>query len=277
MIFQHHRFQIWNQSQHPYKHSPSDIAYSNPAFGDDVVNLEQTLDWLIKVLYPNVEADVATPGDLPLVGNTINDYRVVNDDGDGNPAGYRWEQREGDVAAKWYKIYDYDWSSDAIISAFLDKTQDQYVHLRGRDERDDTGAVLTGADGGQQIFGGASANTHLTLHANAGDGTGSQTGYVQFFDDARPYPGNTIDLGTAAERWDNIYANNLNMLTATLGEWYFEGNTVAMTIGNDFIFRASATPATILSFELQPHRKPLLSIRRMPNTHSPRTLLVQVL
>jgi hypothetical protein len=61
-------------------------------------------------------ADVAS---LPSVGNVINDMRVVQDDGDGKAASYRWELREGESSASWHKIYDMDWGSDSILSAFL--------------------------------------------------------------------------------------------------------------------------------------------------------------
>ena len=81
-IFEKHRFEIWNQSQHPYKHSLSEFSYTNPAL-PNITNVESTLNYLVAVLYPNTQDAVATVGDLPAIGNTINDYRVVLDDGDG--------------------------------------------------------------------------------------------------------------------------------------------------------------------------------------------------
>jgi hypothetical protein len=94
MIFNHARFQIWNQSQHPFKHNLSDFSYGNVNL-PGVSTLEGAINWLIAVLYPQSKPSVATPAALPLTGNTVNDYRVVSNDGDGKAAGYRWERREG--------------------------------------------------------------------------------------------------------------------------------------------------------------------------------------
>ena len=208
-IFEHNRWEVFSSTQHPYKHSLSEFQYANNAFGEDVVNLEQAMNWIVAVLYPRSQPAVATPADLPAVGNTVNDYRVVNDDGDGSPAGYRWQQREGEASASWHKIYDFDWSSDAIIAAYLDKTQDLYVSKYGRDDRDKDGVALAGVDAGQHIWGGLTAGGHLTLHANAGDGMGAQTGYVQVTDDFRPSTDSARSLGTTAERWLKIWTDEI--------------------------------------------------------------------
>lgn len=120
MIFNHHRFQIWNQNQHPFQHTMSDFGYSNPNL-PGITNMQGALDYLCAVIYPNAKAAVPTYGDLPLVGNVIGDYRVVNDDGDGRSAGYRWEQREGEAVASWHKIYDVDWSTDSILASWKTK------------------------------------------------------------------------------------------------------------------------------------------------------------
>lgn len=218
MIFQHSRFQIWNSSQHPFKHPISDFSFTHEAL-PGITNLESAMNYILAVLYPQTQTAVDTPADLPSVGNTINDFRVVNDDGDGKAAGYRWEQREGDAAAKWYKIYDWDWGSDSILTQFLTKTQDLYVVRNGYDDLDYLGAAITGTYAGQRIFGGKSANTHLTLSANSGDGTGSNTGYVQFTDNARPVANNTIDFGTTSEKWKKLWsmAANINTMTITTG------------------------------------------------------------
>lgn len=213
-VFSKHRFQIWNQNQHPYRHPASDFNYSNPAL-PGVISVTNALDWAFKVLYPNNMPAVATPAALPAGGNTINDYRVVLDDGDGKQAGYRWEQREGDVAAKWYKIYDWDWSTDSILSAFLDVTQDEYVHKAGRADRDDTGTVITGLYAGQKVYGGSTINQNFTLAANSGDGTGAHTGYVQVDDNFRPTVNNTYDLGTTTEKFKTGYIAT-SLLVATL-------------------------------------------------------------
>lgn len=218
MIYQHHRFQIWNTLQHPYKHNLAEFSYTNEAL-PGVTNLESALNYVLAVLYPQTQEAVATVADLPSVGNTINDFRVVNDDGDGSSAAYRWQQLEGDAAAKWYKVYDFDWGSDSILEQFLTKTQDLYVVRGGYDDIDYTGTVITGTYAGQRIFGGKSASTNLTLSANSGDGVGANTGYVQFTDNVRPVSNNALDFGNTTEKWKKLwtYAINVDTLTITTG------------------------------------------------------------
>ena len=198
------RQRIVSPSQHPLKHTLSEMPYTHVGM-PGVTQVESALNYLTAVLYPRSQATVATPGDLPAVGNTLLDYRVVTDDGDGKAASYRWEQREGDVAAKWYKIFDMDWGSDSVLSNFLLKTQDQYTYKYGIDDLDDTGVALAGIDAGQHLYGGQSASANLTLHANAGDGVGAQTGFVQFTDSFRPYDDNLRDIGDATHRVKDIY------------------------------------------------------------------------
>jgi hypothetical protein len=227
MIFQHHRFQIWSQVQHPYKHSLAEMSYTNPALPtNEPQNAEAAMNWLFSVIYPQTQASVATPAALPAAGNTINDYRVVLDDGDGKAASYRWEQREGDVAAKWYKIYDMDWGESSILSNFLIKTQDVYVYKYGIDDLDDTGVALAGDDAGQSVYGGQTANTHLTLYANSGDGVGVGTGYVQMGDNSRPKVDDTYTSGTATYRWSHIYT-----VLATVGTMSIAGGSITDSSG----------------------------------------------
>lgn len=207
MIFTKHRFEIWNQTQHPYKHTLGDFSYVNPA-APGVSNVEGAFNWIFAVLYPNAKSSVANPAALPLAGNALNDYRVVLDDGDGKAASYRWEQREGEVSASWHKVYDMDWGQDSILAAFQNNTQDLYVWRNGRTELDGSGNPITGLYAGQTIYGGDAANQNLTLRANSGDGTGPRTGFVQVDDMFRPAVHNTFDLGTNTFRWKDIYAQN---------------------------------------------------------------------
>lgn len=207
MIFTKHRFEIWNGAQHPFKHSLGDFAYTNPAL-PGVTNIEGAVNWILAVLYPQTQGSVANVAALPAMGNTINDYRVVLDDGDGKAAAYRWEQREGEVSASWHKIYDMDWGADSILEAFQTRTQDLYVFRRGYDDLDNAGAVVAGLYAGQVVTGGLSANSNLTLRANAGDGTGARTGFVQVDDQFRPAAHNLFDLGTNTFRWKDIYAQS---------------------------------------------------------------------
>lgn len=233
MKSQHHRWAIHSARQHPYTHSLTEFPYTNPAL-PSVTNVDGALNYIVAVLYPNAKAAVATVGDLPAVGNTINDYRVVTDDGDGKAAAYRWEQREGDVAAKWYKVMDVDWSSDSILAQMLDITLPIYVSKMGITDIDDTGADIVGTYAGQTIYGGDSANQNLTLRANSGDGTGASTGYVQVDDNFRPAVNNTFTLGTASEKFTNGYfAGSLFADTLTLTGGSITDSSGAISFGDE--------------------------------------------
>ena len=188
----------------PY--TSENVPYGNDSSTGN--NVKAALDALFAAIYPNTKPSVETPADLPLTGNDIRDYRMVLDDGDGKAAGYRWESREGDSAPKWYKVHDMDWSNDAILSAFLDQTLDIYASKYGRMDLDADGNPITGKFAGQSIYGGTDANSNLTLNANSGDSGSApedQTGYIQFNDDLRPTFDSSIDLGTAIDRFRNLF------------------------------------------------------------------------
>jgi len=203
-----HRLQIWSTHQHPLKHTLNDFSYTNNAL-PGVNNLQQTIDWMVAVFYPNTKPAVATVAALPVAGNTLNDYRVVLDDGDGKAASYRWEQREGEAAPSWNKVYDMDWGQDSVLAAFMDITQELFVYKKGKMDTDPSGALLTGFDAGQHIYGGTDPGSNLTLHANGGDGLGPQTGFVQVDDNVRPTQDNIYSLGTLTERFLNLYLSGL--------------------------------------------------------------------
>lgn len=236
--FQKHRFWIFSAIQHPLKHSLEDFAYTNPGLGGQVSTVQGAIDWVFAVLYPQSKPAVANVAALPLLGNALNDYRIVNDDGDGKAASYRWELREGELSASWHKIYDMDWGVDSILQQMFLKTQDLYVSKKGYDERDGSGNVVVGTLAGAYIYGGASANTNLTFFANSGDGTGASTGYVQFGDNARPTADNTFDFGTTALRFKKIWsyayqAGTLNLqsgsITDTSGTINFGSTNITTT------------------------------------------------
>jgi len=228
-----HRFQIWNGNQHPYKHTLNEFAYSNPAL-PGITNLEATIDWMLAVFYPNTQPSVANPAALPLVGNTINDYRVVLDDGDGKAASYRWQQLEGEASPSWHKVYDMDWGQDSILANFLDVTQDLYMYKQGKTDIDGSGSPIVGTLAGQQVYGGNTANQNLTLHANSGDGVGPTTGFVQFADDVRPTVDNAFDLGTLANRFLNLYlASQAVVSTMTIAGGSITDSTGAISFGNE--------------------------------------------
>ena len=245
MIFNHHRFQIWNQNQHPFVHSMSDFGYANPNL-PDVTNMQGALDYLIAVIYPNAKAAVATPADLPLTGNTIADYRVVNDDGDGKSAGYRWEQREGEAAPSWHKIYDVDWSTDSILSAWQDQTLAFYVQKIGHDDADPSGTPISGLYAGQTIYGGKTANTNLTLSANSGDGAGPQTGFVQVTDDFRPAIDSELELGTTTYRWLKLWSDAATIDTMTITSGSIVDTTGEIDFGSsDLVTGGDITSGTM--------------------------------
>lgn len=244
-----YRFAVVTQAQHPYKHTLSDFAYSNPAL-PGVSNINSAFNYLVAALYPNTEAAVATPGDLPTgvdtpnvgdVAPTLNDYRVVNDDGDGKQAAYRYEQREGDVAAQWYKVMDMDWSNDSILAELQDITLPLYVSKKGTSDLDASGNAVAGLYAGQTIYGGDTAGQNLTLNANSGDGVGAESGYVQIDSQFRPSIDDTFSNGTVTERWTSgfystsLVVDTLSMvpgsITDTSGQISFDNENL-LTTGN---------------------------------------------
>ena len=246
-IFEKSRFEIWNAVQHPYKHTLDDFGYSNPAL-PTASTISAALDYLFAVIYPNTKPAVATPAALPLVGNTLNDYRVVTDDGDGNSAAYRWEQREGEASPSWHKVMDVDWSTDSILAAFLDVTQDLYVVRNGRQDLDASGAVITGTFAGQVIYGGTQASQNLTLRANSGDGTGAHTGYVQVDDHFRPSADATWDVGTSAAKFKDLYLSGTAAIgTLSLSSGSILDSSGAISFGNENLTTTGNVTGAIVS------------------------------
>jgi len=220
-VFEKHRFKIFSRWQHPYRHSLSEFSYQNEAL-PGIGNAEDAFNYILAVLYPNVEPAVDTPGDLPATGNTLNDYRVVRDDGDGKQAAYRWEQREGEAAPSWHKVLDMDWSNDSILAELVDVTLPLYVSKLGTSDLDPAGDPVTGLYAGQLVYGGDQANQNLTLNANSGDGTGPQTGFVQIDSQFRPTLTDTYNLSTASERWLDAHFGGIiyigaGQITSTVG------------------------------------------------------------
>lgn len=231
--FEHSRFGIIAPHQHILRHTLEDFSYNNPAVVGDVTTVQGALDWLFAVLYPQSKPAVATPGDLPLVGNTLNDMRVVEDDGDGKAASYRWERREGDPAAKWYKIYDMDWGSDSILEAYQLRTQDLYVMRQGYDDLDADGNVVTGSLAGQSIYGGKTAGSNLTFFANSGDGTGPATGFVQLGDNVRPLTNATLSLGTSSFRFSSVHSVEFRTSNLVLSNGSITDSSGSISFGDE--------------------------------------------
>jgi hypothetical protein len=229
MFQQHYRHAIFNQGQHPYRHSLTEFSFTNPAL-PNVTNPEAAMNWILAVLYPQTKPAVATVAALPLVGNILNDYRVVHDDGDGKAASYRWEQREGEGAPSWHKIYDMDWGSDSILADFYNITQDKYVIRLGRSDKDISGNVITGMFAGQKIAGGDLTNQNLTLESNSFD----NTGYVQTVNHFRPTTNNLIDLGTTLEKFrTGIFGTSLLVNTLSFTTGLITDSTGNISFGSD--------------------------------------------
>ncbi len=229
MIFEHQRFEIWNASQHPYKHTTADFSYTNPS-APGSSSVEGALNWLFAVLYPNTKPAVANTAALPLAGNSINDYRVVQDDGDGKAASYRWEQREGDVSPKWYKVMDMDWSTDSILAQFMDITQGLYVKQLGKTDTDENGNAIVGTFAGQRIWGGVLTNQNLTLDATSADATG----YVQTNNHFRPTSDNALDLGTGALKFRiGYFGTSVLVGTMTVAPASITDSSGAISFGDE--------------------------------------------
>lgn len=212
------RYNVINPAQHILVHDMFSVAYTNPAF--PLVNtFGGMLDYIVAVLYPNIKTGVATVGDLPLVGNTLYDFRTVLDDGDGHASAYRWVQLEGEVSASWHKVYDFDWGSGDILSNLYSIAQDQFAVKNGSQDRDASGSFITGLYAGQKIYGGLAAAENLTLCANSGDGVGAHTGYVQVDDNFRATVNETYTTGTSTFRWLKSFqkASEIGFLTISDG------------------------------------------------------------
>ena len=196
-VWEHSRFKIFNPGQHPLKHDLSDFAYSNPRV-PGVGTFMDALDYIVAVLYPNYIGTFATKTALPVSANR-NDYAFVSDDGDGKSAGYVWSVI--DSVAQWIKRYDVDWALESILAETVTRTQYVYASKYGMDDKDALNAPITGIFAGQSIFGGESANTNLTLHANSGDAPGTRTGAVQTNDDFLPTVHDLLSLGSNGRRF----------------------------------------------------------------------------
>lgn len=227
------RSRVVTSAQHPYRHTLSEFAYSNDSL-PGVTNALQVMDTLIQLFYPNTRGQVADIVELnAIVGQSISDYYVVLDDGDGKAAGYQWQQREGDATPKWYKINDMDWGLSNVLTQYLNKTHDVFVYRYGYDDTDETGALLAGDLAGQHISGGATAGSHLTFHANSGDGVGPQTGFIQFDDDVRPLTDSVSTLGTTGYRWSNFFSDAATVATMTFGGGSITDSSGAISFGDE--------------------------------------------
>lgn len=189
---------------------PLNAPYDNDGLPQTVVtSIGSALNYLIASVFPNARDAVATEGDLPSVGNDINDYRIVLDyNSTGQAAGYRWEQREGQATPQWNLVQNFD-ATDSILQQWETNAAGIFVQQLGIEDV-----------AGQTIYGSTLANGDLTLSPNGGDGTNDpalQTGFIKLFGDTKPTSDNAYDLGTNGERFASMYlAGNISDGTAAV-------------------------------------------------------------
>lgn len=177
---------------------PLNAPYDNDGIPQTVVtSIGSALNYLIASVFPNAREAVATENDLPLVGNELNDYRIVLDyNSTGQSAGYRWEQREGQATPQWNLVQNFD-ATDSILQQWETNASGIFVSQLGVEDV-----------AGQTIYGSTLANGDLTLSPNGGDGTNDpalQTGFINLFGDTRPTSDDAYDLGTSGERFASLY------------------------------------------------------------------------
>lgn len=243
---EHSRYKIFSKYQHPYNHRLSEFLYSNDS-APDILNLEDALNFIFGVLYPQTKGVLDTYGELPLVGNSVGDFYTVTSDNlplapdplaNDNPswkddldhskgvwtAGYIWHKYDGDIDFTWHKQVVYDWAEDDVVSELIARTANTYVHKKGLDDVNEEGVLIETplVDpniqdlSGQSIFGGASADTNLTLNANNGDDPAVHTGWIQLNDNVRPTETDTFELGNSDNRFKELWTVVANIGSGTL-------------------------------------------------------------
>jgi hypothetical protein len=216
----------------------STTAYANPRLvGNWSGNVALALDYLLDAVYPNYKGTVATFGDLP-VSPTANDFYIVQDDGDGNSAGYVYSDIGG--VTQWIKRYDVDWSYEQILTDTINRTSFMYAAKYGVTDKDATGVAITGTYAGQRVYGGDQTSQNFTLTANSHD----LTGFVQTDNTFRPTSSNALDLGTASFKWrTGIFGTSVQAGTATLASGSLTDSSGSLSFGST----ALATTGTLAS------------------------------
>lgn len=231
-VYEHSRSRIISPLQHPLKHVLSDFVFAHNALPANVTSLDQALEWLFDAVYPKTKAPVATIAALPVVGNTLGDQRVVNDDGDGRAAVYKWSQYDGEATPSWHKTMDVDWSTDTILAKMVDQTQPLFMLKQGADDYDEAGVIISGLLAGQSLYGGESANANLTLFANNGDVLGN-TGFIQLGDNTSPLTDSSFSLGENLRRFLNIYTDEINSGTLQITGGSIKDSSGSISFDNE--------------------------------------------
>lgn len=215
------------------------ILYSNPRITPEFNGtLEGALNYILDAIYPNYKGTVPNVASLP-VSASVNDFYVVEDDGDGKSAGYVWTSIAGVDA--WVKRYDVDWSYEQILADTVNRTSYMYAAKYGITDRDASGVAITGTFAGQRIFGGDQTSQNLTFTANARDATG----FVQTTNTFRPASDNALDLGTTANKWRTGYfGTSVAVSTLTLSTGSITDSTGTISFGTNVLTGISQVSAT---------------------------------
>jgi len=109
--------QIIHKGQHLLRHKSQEVGYTNSTY-PTVLNVKTALDEAFSLIGTVLswKEPVATKAALPIVDNTLNDARVVQDDGDGKAAIYVCVATTGTIAQQWTKIADVDWQGTESIT-----------------------------------------------------------------------------------------------------------------------------------------------------------------
>lgn len=103
--------QILHRGQHLLRHKANELGYqidSDPSI-HSVQGALDNLYSLVSTVF-SWKSPVATQGDLPIVENSVNDARIVQDDGDGKPAMYVCVATVGVYSDQWKKLADIDFT-----------------------------------------------------------------------------------------------------------------------------------------------------------------------
>jgi hypothetical protein len=113
--------QILHKGQHLLRHKAQDVGYVNATSPSDNT-VKKALDNIYASLGTVLswQTPVANKAALPLTGNSINDARMVQDDGDGKPSVYACIAIIGTVDQQWQKIADVDWGV-TVVTSFADE------------------------------------------------------------------------------------------------------------------------------------------------------------
>jgi len=160
--------QITHRGQHLLKHKAQEVSYVN-ATSPSNNNIKLAIDQLYTLTAGNLnwKTSVADKASLPLVGNTLNDARIVEDNGAGIPAIYVCIATTGDVDTQWLQLSEISWGTFLSLqdtpNLFTTSNAIYTVNTAG-DAVSETAVVLTE---GTNTFNIAKGNASLDIAAGA--------------------------------------------------------------------------------------------------------------